>query len=154
MVDVVSSSVRSRMMAGIRGRDTQPEMLVRRYLHGHGFRYSLSRRDLPGRPDLVLTRHEVVVLVHGCYWHGHVGCRYATTPSTRREFWQAKISGNRERDARVVSELKELEWRIAIVWECTLRRNSEVALRRLERFVKSTRRQIEIGSPPQARRSV
>lgn len=147
MSDIVSPQVRSRMMASIRGRNTKPEMTVRRYLHGKGFRYSLSSGTLPGKPDLALRRHKVAVLVHGCYWHGHQGCRFATTPTTRAGFWKKKFRENGARDARVVSQLQKLGWRVAVVWECALRKNPELALKRLERFLLSNRTRIEIGSP-------
>lgn len=146
MTDIVSPEVRSRMMASIKSRDTKPEMVVRRYLHGRGFRYTLANRNLPGRPDLALRRHNAVIFVHGCYWHGHQGCRFATTPATRAEFWRAKISANAERDARVVMDLRKLGWRIAVVWECALRKRPESALHRLERFLLSSRTRIEIPS--------
>ncbi|ATD67514.1 very short patch repair endonuclease [Luteimonas chenhongjianii] len=146
MADIVSPEVRSRMMASIKGKDTKPEMLVRQYLHGRGFRYSLSSKRLPGKPDLTLSRHNVVVLVHGCYWHGHQGCRYATTPTTRAEFWRGKIMANRERDARVLSELRARGWRTSVVWECALKQSAEPALGRLEQFILSTETEIEISS--------
>ena len=112
MVDIVAPEVRSRMMASIKGRDTKPEMLVRRHLHRQGFRYRLSPKSIKGRPDVVLRRHGAIVLVHGCYWHGHAGCRYATVPSTNVEDWQHKLAGNRLRDARVLSDLLSQGWRV------------------------------------------
>lgn len=153
MTDIVSPEVRSRMMASIKSRDTKPEMLVRRYLHGRGFRYVLVKRSLPGKPDLTFRRYSAVVFVHGCYWHGHQGCRFATTPATRVEFWRAKISANAERDARVILELRKLGWRVAVVWECALRKRPELALCRLERFLVSTRTRIEILSSDQLPRN-
>jgi DNA mismatch endonuclease (patch repair protein) len=152
MADIVSPEVRSRMMAGIKGKNTKPEMLVRRHLHAHGFRYNLARKDLPGRPDLVLRRFGAAIFVHGCYWHGHPGCRYATTPSTRTEFWTAKISGNRDRDARVLSELAAKGWRVAVVWECALRHHPEYALGKLEKFLRSEQTFAEIAALDQGRR--
>ena len=152
MADIVSPSVRSRMMASIKGRDTQPEMLVRRYLHRRGFRFRLAKKGLPGKPDLVLHRYKAVVLVHGCYWHGHLGCRFATQSATRPEFWQAKISGNRERDTRVVSQLRQLGWRVAVVWECALRSDSGKCLEQLEAFLCSDQAEIEISSLAQEQR--
>lgn len=146
MTDIVSPEVRSRMMASIKSRDTKPEMLVRRYLHGRGFRYVLAKHSLPGKPDLSFRQHNAVVFVHGCYWHGHPGCRFATTSATRTEFWRAKISANIQRDSRVTLELRRLGWRVAVVWECALRKQPESALRRLERFLLSNRTQIEISS--------
>ena len=150
MTDIVAPVVRSRMMASIRSRDTKPEMMVRRHLHGCGFRYSLARKDLPGRPDLVLRRYNAVVFVHGCFWHGHEGCRFATTPATRTDFWQEKLSANAARDERVEAELRNLGWRVAVVWECALRKKPIPALRRLERFLHSSRTAIVICESVQA----
>jgi len=149
MADVVPPHIRSRMMASIRGRDTKPELVVRRYLHGCGFCYSLTRKDLPGRPDLVLPRHCAVVFVHGCFWHGHAGCRFATRPASRREFWEAKLSANIERDSRVESELRAEGWRVAIVWECALREDQSGALRKLVRFLRSDREETVIAGKAQ-----
>lgn len=117
-MDTVDSQTRSRMMAGIKGRDTQPEMRVRRYLHAAGLRFVLHRKDLPGRPDIVLPRFGTVVFVHGCFWHRHPGCRFATTPRTRPEFWQAKFAGNVARDARNEELLAAAGWRVLTIWEC------------------------------------
>lgn len=153
MTDIVSPEVRSRMMASIKSRDTKPEMLVRRYLHGRGFRYVLASRSLPGKPDLALRRHNAVIFIHGCYWHGHQGCRYATMPTTRAEFWRTKISANAKRDARVILEVRKLGWRVAVVWECALRKNPQQVLRRLERFLVSNRTRVEISSSGQLPRN-
>jgi len=109
---------RSRMMASVRSKDTGPEMRVRRFLHGLGFRYSVHAKRLPGKPDLVLRRHGSVVFVHGCFWHQHLGCRRATMPKTRRAFWVDKFRENALRDARNVEVLENEGWRVYIVWEC------------------------------------
>ena len=106
------------MMSGIRGRNTRPELAVRRYLHSQGFRYRLHARDLPGRPDIVLPKYRTVVFVHGCFWHRHRGCRYAYTPKSRQEFWVPKLDGNSARDARDQLRLRELGWLVDVVWEC------------------------------------
>jgi DNA mismatch endonuclease (patch repair protein) len=105
-------------MSGIRGTNTQPELKVRRHLHSAGLRYRLHKKGLPGRPDLVLPRFRTAVFVHGCFWHQHPGCRFATRPGTNAEFWQAKFATNRERDQRKEAELRALGWRVEIVWEC------------------------------------
>ena len=139
------------MMAGIQSQNTKPELLVRRYLHRVGFRFRLGRKDLPGTPDLLLPRHNTAVFVNGCYWHGHLGCRYATTPDTRTAFWRAKIEANAKRDARVGSELDRLGWRVAVVWECALRKDPEAALQQLEWFLLSTARHVEIARPTQTK---
>lgn len=121
MTDIVSPEVRSRMMAANRRRDTKPELAVRRYLHGEGFRYRLDVRKLPGSPDLVLARYRAAIFVHGCYWHRHEGCRFAYNPKSNVEFWTAKFERNVERDAEAVGRLLEMGWRVATVWECALR---------------------------------
>lgn len=121
MVDVFNASTRSRMMSGIRGRDTRPEMAVRRALFSAGLRYRLHRRDLPGAPDVALGGRKVAIFVHGCFWHRHKGCRYAKLPATRPEFWKAKLEGNAERDERSIEALRAMGWRVLIVWECAIR---------------------------------
>lgn len=118
-MDVVDRATRSRMMSGIRGRDTKPEKQVRSFLHRAGLRFRLHA-SLPGRPDLVFPKHRAVVFVHGCFWHRHVGCRYATTPSSNAEFWQAKFDANVARDNRVSRQLRKEGWRVFVVWECRL----------------------------------
>ncbi len=120
MVDVVDAATRSRMMSGIRGRNTKPERLIRSLLHRRGFRFRIDVRDLPGRPDIVLPRYHAVVFVHGCFWHGH-GCHLFKWPQTRPEFWREKIGRNRGNDERAVEALRAAGWRVAIVWECALR---------------------------------
>ena len=120
------SSVRSRNMAAIRGKDTGPELAVRRILHAMGLRFRLHRKDLPGRPDIVLPKHRTVVFVHGCFWHRHEDCRYTTTPKTRQEFWESKFAANVERDSRNRTDLRQLGWRVIVVWECELRQPSDL----------------------------
>lgn len=132
------------MMASIRSRNTKPEMHVRRHLHALGFRYRLHRKDLPGKPDIVLSRYQVAIFIHGCFWHGHRGCRFATVPATRTEFWTAKISANRSRDAVAEFKLHEAGWRIATVWECALRTNPDEAMRRLVDFITSSELSFEM----------
>lgn len=124
MVDVVSPEVRSRMMAGIGGRSTCPEIAIRRAMHARGFRFRLHRKELPGTPDLVFPRYRAAVFVHGCFWHRHPGCRHASTPSTRADFWQKKFETNVLRDHRVESALLDEGWRVAIIWECSLRKGA------------------------------
>lgn len=118
MADVVDPATRSRMMAGIRGKNTRPERIVRSFLHLRGFRFRLHRKDLPGRPDIVLPKYRTAIQVHGCFWHRHPGCRFATTPSSNAEFWQAKFAENVDRDARHEAALRQLGWRVLTVWEC------------------------------------
>ncbi|MTH60028.1 very short patch repair endonuclease [Paracoccus litorisediminis] len=120
MADIVDSQTRSRMMAGIRGKDTKPELVLRRSLHALGFRYRLHVKGVPGKPDIVMPKYNAVIFVHGCFWHRHRGCRYTTTPSTRRDFWTAKFDTNVARDIVVRSALSQAGWRVATVWECAL----------------------------------
>lgn len=120
MIDVVDAATRSRMMSGIRGVDTKPEWAIRSGLHRLGLRYRLHDRSLPGRPDLVLPKYRVVVLVHGCFWHGH-DCRYFKWPRTRAEFWREKIVQNQNRDHRQIDQLRKDGWRVLVVWECAVR---------------------------------
>lgn len=120
MADIVDPATRSRMMSRIRGKDTAPEMLIRRGLHKLGYRYRLHVRKLPGKPDLVLPRFHAAIMVHGCFWHGH-DCRYFRLPATRRAFWREKIDANRKRDLRAHRALAEHGWRVMTVWECALR---------------------------------
>lgn len=123
-------------MAGIRSVDTTPELQVRSYLHAQGFRYRLHDRRLPGRPDLVLARWGAVVQVQGCFWHAHEGCPWFKLPKTRREFWETKLLGNRQRDGRNRQALVARGWRVATVWECALRSGETTNLRRLERWLR------------------
>lgn len=118
--DVHSPEQRSFNMSRIRGRDTKPELQLRRGLHAAGLRYKLDARDLPGRPDLVFPRHRAVAFVHGCFWHGH-DCPHFKLPATRTEFWTDKIQKNRARDARAVTALLAADWRVLTVWECAFR---------------------------------
>ena len=121
MADRVTAEQRSRNMAAVRSRDTRPEMVVRRYLWGHGFRYRLSHPRLPGKPDIVMRKYRTCIFVNGCFWHGHEGCRYFVVPKTRTEFWQAKIRRNRERDKEVRRKLASMGWYCIVLWECQLR---------------------------------
>lgn len=121
MTDVHTRQQRSRNMAAIRNRDTKPEMRVRSLLHSLGYRFRLHRKDLPGKPDIVLPKHRCVIFVHGCFWHCH-DCRWgAVTPKTRSEFWAAKRSGNVTRDHQNYAALTKAGWRVITVWECATR---------------------------------
>ena len=121
MVDTLPPEKRSWNMSRIRGRDTSPERLVRSLLHRLGYRFRLNRKDLPGRPDIVLPKHRTVVFVHGCFWHRHEGCRYAYTPKSRTEFWQRKFARNVARDREVRDALERQGWRVLWVWECEIK---------------------------------
>ena len=124
MADVVDAPTRSRMMSTIRGSNTGPELRLRRALHTAGLRFRLHRKDLPGRPDIVLPRHRLVIFVHGCFWHRHEGCRNATNPATRPEFWKDKFRSNVNRDVRNETLLVEAGWRVGIVWECSIKKHA------------------------------
>lgn len=117
-MDIVSSEKRSRMMAGIKGKNTKPEMLVRRLVHKMGFRFRLHRKDLPGSPDLVFPRLRKVIFVHGCFWHRHPGCKFAYTPKSNIRFWTEKLEANTRRDALALQALDALGWEVLIAWEC------------------------------------
>mgnify|MGYP000970990977 CR=1 FL=1 len=127
MGDVVEPAVRSRMMSGIRGKNTRPEILTRRALFAAGYRFRLHRRDLPGSPDIVLPGRRVAMFVHGCFWHRHSGCHNAKLPSTRQEFWHAKLEGNAARDRQAVASLLAAGWRVLTVWECATRDTEALA---------------------------
>jgi len=129
MTDVLTPEQRRRCMAAIRGKDTKPELLVRSIAHRLGYRFRLHRRDLPGRPDLVFPSRRRVVFVHGCFWHQHPGCRFATRPATRASFWAAKLDGNRDRDGRMQAELEGLGWQVLTIWECETRKLEAVGAR-------------------------
>ena len=120
-MDTLTPERRSWNMSRIKGAHTGPELLVRSLLHRMGYRFRLHRKDLPGRPDIVLPRLRAVVLVHGCYWHRHANCRLAYIPKSNREFWEAKFAGNVRRDSRQYEELVALGWRVITVWECETR---------------------------------
>ena len=121
MTDRLSPSQRGWLMSRIRSANTQPELIVRSLLHRLGFRFSLRRRDLPGKPDIVLRRWRCVVFVHGCFWHRHAGCAVARAPKSRTDFWDAKLARNAARDASVQAALESRGWRVVTVWECELK---------------------------------
>lgn len=127
MGDIVTPEVRSRMMSGIRGTNTKPEMVLRKGLHALGFRFRLHDRSLPGTPDLVFPKYHAVLFAHGCFWHGH-DCHLFRWPSSRQEFWQTKITRNREVDARSARLLEEAGWRQGVVWECALKGRERLPL--------------------------
>lgn len=144
MPDVVDKATRSRMMSGIRGSKTKPEMTVRRSLHRAGFRYRVNGRDLPGKPDIILPKHNAVIFVHGCFWHRHKGCRFTATPATRASFWEDKFAGNVRRDREAVISLKASGWRVATVWECATRSWSESDVAALGEWIRSDAAELVI----------
>lgn len=146
MVDIVDTATRSRMMAGIRGRDTKPEILIRRLLHQQGFRFLLHVGRLPGKPDIVLPRFHVVIFVHGCFWHGH-DCHFFKWPKTRPDFWRDKIERNRANDCTVKQALLGMGWRVGIVWECAIRgvnKDIDQVINHISEWLRSDKLLIEV----------
>jgi len=134
VADFLSPAHRSWNMSRIRGEDTSCERVVRSALHRAGYRFRKNVRTLPGRPDIVLPRYRTVVLIHGCFWHRHTGCRFAYTPKSRVEFWQTKFAGNVERDRRVCRKLRQDGWKVVVVWECALEKGVRKILSVLRRL--------------------
>lgn len=135
MVDVFDKAKRSTIMASIRARDTEPEMIVRRIAFGLGYRYRLYRKDLPGRPDLTFSRLHKVIFVHGCFWHHH-DCRAGRTPSSNLDYWIPKLNGNVARDKRHLKELRKLGWKCLVIWQCQLKETGKV-ISRISKFLSS-----------------
>lgn len=134
-MDVFTPEQRSAVMAKIQAKNSKPEMIVRRMVHGLGYRYRLHRSDLPGTPDLVFPRLKKVIFVHGCFWHQHDGCHYAYKPKSNSSFWKRKFSENTTRDERAIRELRALGWDILVVWECRTRETAKL-LRELNSFLR------------------
>ena len=136
MIDTLSPTLRSERMSRVRGRDTNPELIVRRLLHAMGCRYRLHAKDLPGRPDIVFRNRRAAIFVHGCFWHRHPDpeCRLARLPKGRLDFWLPKLEGNRARDLANIVELRTLGWRVLLVWECQLKDREQLG-NTLRRFV-------------------
>jgi DNA mismatch endonuclease (patch repair protein) len=124
-MDVHSKETRSFNMSRIKDKNTKPEILVRKYLFSQGLRYRLYSKKLPGRPDIVLQKYHTVIFIHGCFWHGHEGCRYFVVPKTRTEWWLNKINTNRENDRKNCELLKEMKWNVITVWECSLKKKKQ-----------------------------
>ena len=147
MADIVPAEVRSRMMSNIRGKNTRPELILRKALHATGFRFRLHDRTLPGTPDIILSRYRAVIFVHGCFWHGH-DCHLYRLPATRPDFWREKIARNRAVDTRSEQQLEGAGWRQAIVWECALKGKSRRPLAEViatcASWLRSGERRIEI----------
>ena len=112
------SEQRSRNMSAIKSKNTKPEIKVRKILHSMGYRFRLHSKDLPGSPDIVLPKYKTVIFVHGCFWHRHENCKYASTPKTRKEFWNKKFTENKKRDSEIQEKIKILDWRSVVIWEC------------------------------------
>ena len=131
MTDKLSKEHRSWNMSRIRSTNTKPELVVRSLLHRAGLRFRLHGKDLPGKPDLILPKYKTVIFVHGCFWHRHEGCKDASTPRTRTEFWQKKFTGNVERDKKVRLLLEETGWNVLVIWECEINKNSDKIVHRI-----------------------
>lgn len=144
MTDIVSPEKRSAMMSGIRGKNTRPEIIVRRLLHRLGYRFRLHYKELPGKPDIVLPKWRTVIFVNGCYWHGHTDCYLFRTPKSRSEFWTTKIESNRIRDARNYAELLEAGWKVIIIWECAVSKKLSLPDEQLELLIKEALVSAEI----------
>ena len=142
MSDILTASQRHRCMSRIRGKNTKPEILVRKGLHARGFRFRLHNKKLPGCPDIVLPKYGVAIMVNGCFWHGHKGCRYATKPKSNVEFWETKIARNKHRDEVTAAHLEALGWTVITIWECELR-TSSLLDDRLNTFAEEIRRAYE-----------
>jgi DNA mismatch endonuclease (patch repair protein) len=153
MTDVLSPEQRRLNMSRIRSKDTKPELLLRRELHARGLRYRLHRKDLPGSPDIVLPRYRAVILVHGCFWHGH-DCPLFRLPATRRDFWETKIAANKDRDARNNAALVAAGWRVLVVWECALKGPARQPLEAIPTVIASWLNTREHGGVIQGRQSL
>lgn len=121
MSDVHSKTIRSYNMSQIKGKDTKPEMIVRKFLHANGFRYRLHNKKLPGKPDITLSKFRTVIFVNGCFWHGHKGCKYFVMPKTKTEWWKKKIEATKKRDNESILDIRELGWSPITIWECELK---------------------------------
>ena len=128
------SEQRSRNMSAIKSKNTKPEITVRKLLHSMGYRFRLHKKDLPGSPDIVLPKYKTVIFVHGCFWHRHQNCKYASNPKTRREFWEKKFKENIERDKKTQEKLKNLGWKTNIVWECEIKKQDKL-IKKIEDFL-------------------
>lgn len=139
MTDVFSKETRSRIMSLIKGKNTKPEMIVRKYLFSKGFRYRVNVSSLPGKPDIVLPKYKTVIFINGCFWHGHQGCKYFVLPKTRTDWWKAKIQRNVDRDAAEHDQLHSMGWHTMVVWECQLKpKVREETLNEIELLLQKT----------------
>ncbi|WP_202967921.1 very short patch repair endonuclease [Chryseobacterium kwangjuense] len=130
-MDIWSKEKRSEVMSKIRGKNTKPEMILRSQLFMKGFRFRIHKKDLPGKPDIVLPKYKTVIFVHGCFWHYHKDCREGRIPSTNSKFWQEKLSKNIDRDEKYIKELQQLGWKVIVIWECEIEKNIEDTLEKL-----------------------
>jgi len=136
MMDTITKEVRSRNMAAIKGKNTKPELFVRRLLYSNGYRYRLHRNNLPGKPDILLKKHNTVIFVHGCFWHQHPGCKYASKPKSNIKFWRKKLGLNVKRDGENIRKLKEIGYNVLIIWECeTDNKNKDELMNKITRVL-------------------
>ena len=148
MVDVVDKATRSRMMSGIKSKNTKPEVLIRSLLHKKGFRFRIHSNELPGKPDIVLKKYNAVVFINGCFWHGH-NCHLFKWPKTRRKFWEDKINNNKSHDKAVFYNLRMLNWRICLIWECSIKYSKSPVndvIKQIDEWLKSDNVFLEIRS--------
>ena len=136
MIDHLNPSKRSWNMSRIRSKNTNPEKVVRALLHSQGYRFRLHRKDLPGKPDIVLKKYNTVILVNGCFWHQHKSCKRANIPKSNKEYWIPKIERNKKRDKRNIKEIKNLGWRVMVVWECEVKKNPHKIVNKVIKFLK------------------
>lgn len=137
-MDIHDKETRSYNMSCIKGKNTRPEEIVRKYLFSQGFRYRKNDKRLPGTPDIVLPKYKTVIFVNGCFWHGHDGCRYFVIPKTNTEFWTKKIETNRNRDIRKINDIQILGWKVIVVWECQLKKEkADITLNNLKTTIKN-----------------
>ncbi len=151
MADVVDQKTRSRMMSGIRGKDTKPELIIRKKLHALGFRYKLHDRKLPGKPDMVFPKYNAVIFVNGCFWHGH-NCHLFKWPGSREEFWRKKITRTKEKDQENIEELLKRGWRVLQIWECAIKGKERLLLDKVIEdaviWLKSSQKRLDIRGVP------
>jgi DNA mismatch endonuclease (patch repair protein) len=139
MTDVFTTRKRSWIMSRVRGRDTKPEIIVRSIIHRMGYRFSLHRRDLPGKPDVVLPRYRKIIVINGCFWHGHKNCLRSKRPSTHTKFWNRKLDKNIDRDKRSRSELEKMGWNVLVIWECEIQKPDKI-VDKLRRYLNVTKK--------------
>ncbi len=123
--DIFNKEKRSELMSKVHSKNTKPELKIRSALHRHGFRFRLYRKDIPGCPDITLSKYKTVILIHGCFWHQHPGCKKATIPKNNHDFWHVKLNENIKRDERIIMKLQELGWKVIVIWECDIKRDLE-----------------------------
>ena len=131
MTDHVTKEKRSWLMSQVKSKNTTPELIVRKYLHKKGLRYRLHKKDLPGKPDIVLSKYRTIIFVNGCFWHGHKGCKKARLPKTRSAWWEGKMASNQRKDKKNKTALKREGWNVIVVWQCKLQKNPSITLQRL-----------------------